>query len=464
MRMEGRLFVTFNLNERATPPMTLIDQIIATIELWQKHLLPVPDQPTSSMAAMEQAAQALGQRVSQLALCNLLQHCGTGYDRSVRPCPCGGKLRFERFSQRTVRTLMGEVSYRRAYYRCRACARSCFPLDEQINQSAREISPGLQRAVALLSAHLSFIETERVLGEVTGATLSARQIETVAESVGAQAEDRQQQEEELAARQGLASQSGPRQPEPKTYIVEMDGVQVGLQDGRWQEAKCGVVYEANQRVEINPGRWELLKRHRCVLRGDVAAFRKRLWGLCLRAGIQEQDKVVVIGDGAEWIDQTAGLMFPKGERILDYYHASERIWAVANARWGDETRQGKRWAESKLRELKGGQAKQVIGSMRKLKMKSVEGQTVKATAIKYMSVRQDQMRYGEYRAAGLPIGSGAVESSCKQMVTARCKQAGMRWSEAGVDAILALRSYVLNERLDELCPKPAISLDWAKAA
>jgi hypothetical protein len=315
-----------------------------------------------------------------------------------------------------------------------------------------------------LSAHLSFIETERVLKEMIGARLSARQIETVAESVGQEAEHLQQQEEECAAMQGLARGSGPHQPEPSTFIVEMDGVQVGLQDGRWQEAKCGVVYELRQRVEINPGRWELLKRHRCVLRGDVAAFRKRLWALCLRAGLREQDKVVVIGDGAEWIDQTAGLLFPKAERILDYYHASERIWSVANARWGEAASSGKQWAESKLQQLKDGQVKKAIKSMSKLKMKAREDEVVKSAAIKYMRGRQQQMRYGEYREAGLPIGSGAVESSCKQVVTARCKQAGMRWSEAGVDAILALRSFVLNERLDELCPKPEISLDWARAA
>jgi hypothetical protein len=102
--------------------------------------------------------------------------------------------------------------------------------------------------------------------------------------------------------------------------------------------------------------------------------------------------------------------------------------------------------------------------MNKLKMKGDEGRAIKAAAIKYMRGRVEQMRYGEYREAGLPIGSGAVESSCKQVVTARCKQAGMRWSQAGVDAILALRSFVLNERLDELCPKPEVSIDWAKAA
>lgn len=97
-------------------------------------------------------------------------------------------------------------------------------------------------------------------------------------------------------------------------------------------------------------------------------------------------------------------------------------------------------------------------------MKAGESQTQRATTINYLSNRLEQMQYGEYTKQGLPIGSGAVESSCKQLVTARCKQAGMRWSEAGVDAILALRCFVVNERLDELCPKPAISIDWAVAA
>jgi Uncharacterised protein family (UPF0236) len=465
MRTEGRLFVSNHLCERTTSPMNLIDQIISTIEHWQKHLLMTSKQDQStSMSDLELSAQSLGKRIAQLALSHLLEQSGTGYDRSTRSCACGGKQRFERFSQRTLRTLMGDVTYKRAYYRCRWCGASSFPLDELIKQSQREISPAVERAVALLSAHLPFAEAERVLREVTSVSLSGRQIETVAESLGAEAELLQQQEEELAASQGLACGSGPNQPEPRTFIVEMDGVQVGLQDGRWQEAKCGVIYELDQRVEIHEGRWELLKRHRCVLRGDATAFRRRLWALCLRAGLRDQDRIVVIGDGAEWIDQTASLLFPKALRILDYYHASERIWSVAAARWGEGSAEGRRWAESKLTQLKAGDVKEVINSMKKLKMRGEEGRAITAAAIKYLRGRVEQMRYKEYREAGLPIGSGAVESSCKQVVTARCKQAGMRWSEAGVDAILALRSFVLNERLDELCPKPEISIDWAKAA
>jgi hypothetical protein len=445
--------------------MNLIDQIISTIEYWQKHLLITHnlDQP-SSMADMEQAAKELGKRIAQLALSRLLEEKGTGYDRSARSCPCGGKQRFERFSKRTLRTLMGEVTYKRAYYRCRSCQASCFPIDEQIQQSRREISPGVERAVALLAAHLSFTQAERVLSELAGVAFSARQIETVAESIGAEAEQLHKQDEQRAASQGLHEIQGPNQPGMRTYIVEMDGLQVGLEDGSWQEVKCGVIYESSKRVEISTGRWELLNRQRCALRGDVGAFRARLWALCVKAGLRATDRVVVIGDGAQWIDQTAQMLFPQATRMLDYYHASERIWEAANARWGEGSPQAKQWALVRVGQLKSGRVEAVISSIKRLKMKTGEGRSVRSATVSYLSNRVKQMEYGKYQDEGLPIGSGAVESSCKQIVTARCKQAGMRWSQTGVDAILALRCFVVNERLDELCRKPSINIEWARAA
>jgi len=447
--------------------MTLTDQIIAAVELWQEQLraqLDSPDHQALSMATLEQAALALGQRLAQLALTDQLQQAGTGYSASSRPCPCGRQQRFHRYSPKHVRTLVGEVTYRRAYYRCPYCRISACPIDQQLGQSERQISPGVERALALLSAHLPFPKAEQILAEVSAVRLSARQIETIAESLGAEAEQRQQQEQQQATTLGLVETRGPQPPGARTFIIEMDGVQLGLQDGSWQEVKCGVIYELSQRVEIHAGRWELWQRHRCAWRGDVVGFRQRLWALCLRVGIRQQDHLVILGDGAEWIDQTVQELFPNALRILDYYHASERVWAVANARWGEATAAAQRWAHSKLSQLKRGQVRQVMAAMRGLKIRSQEGQRVRSAAVNYMRVRQGQMDYGQYQEAGLPIGSGAVESTCKQMVTARCKQAGMRWSEAGADAILALRSFVLNERLDELCPKPVVSLDWARAA
>jgi len=445
--------------------MNLIEEIIAAAQLWHEQLhSQSQDSDPLSMADLEQAALALGQRIAQLALTDELRQLGTGYVSATLPCDCGGKQRFERYSKKTLRTLIGQVAYRRAYYRCRHCCTTACPLDLQLGQSAREVSPGVERALALLSAHLPFSKAEQILAELTAVRLSARQIETIAESLGAKAQHLQQQEEQQAATEGLVETSGPNQPAPRTFIIEIDGVQIGLQDGRWQEVKCGVIYELSQRVEIQAERWELLQRWRCALRGGVVEFRRRLWALCLRAGIRRQDRLVVIGDGAEWIDQTVEWLFPKALRILDYYHASERVWAVGKSRWGEGSLEGERWIEAKLSQLKRGKIKQVLRAMRGVKMRSEEGERVKQSAINYLGVRECQMEYGRYQTEGLPIGSGAVESTCKQMVTSRCKQAGMRWSEAGADAILGLRSIVLNERLDELCPKPAISLDWERVA
>jgi hypothetical protein len=447
--------------------MTLTEQIITAVEHWQEQLRAESKAATSdalSMATFEQAALALGQHLAQLALADQLQQVGTGYASATRACDCGSKQRFQRYSSKSVRTLIGQITYKRAYYRCPQCGVGTCPLDLQLGQSTRAVSPGVERALALLSAHLPFSKAEQVLAELSAVRLSARQIETIAESLGTEAEQRQVQEQQQAATQGLVETRGPQVHAPRTFIIEMDGVQMGLQDGSWQEVKCGVIYELSQRVEIQAGRWELLQRQRCARRGEVVGFRQRLWALCLRVGIRQQDHLVVLGDGAEWIDQTVAWLFPKALRILDYYHAAERIWAVANARFGEATAAAQRWAHSKLSQLKRGGVKQVIAALRRLKIRSAEGQKVQQVASNYLRVRQAQMQYDEYQKAGLPIGSGAVESTCKQMVTVRCKQAGMRWSEDGADAILALRSFVLNERLDELCPKPTISLDWAKAA
>jgi Uncharacterised protein family (UPF0236) len=225
--------------------MALTDEIIAAVETWQAQLRAQPDSAnphTLSMAALEQTALALGQRLARLAMTDQLSQAGTGYSASSRPCACGRSQRFERYSPKTVRTLVGEVTYRRAYYRCRLCGASACPLDQQLGQSEREITPGVERALSLLSAHLPFAKAEQVRGEVSAVCLSARQIETIAESLGAEAERLQQHEERQAAKQALAETPGPS----RTFIIEMDGVQLGLQDGSWQEVKCGVVYELSQ--------------------------------------------------------------------------------------------------------------------------------------------------------------------------------------------------------------------------
>ena len=452
------------------PTMTLVDQIIEAVSQWNQqleHFQNLNPQEGAKLSSLERAALELGRKVALISL----QHSIKQPDNSSVPasfdCQCdSGRLSFQRMAERPVRTLVGEIRYSRPYYYCRVCGASRCPFDEELGQSRREISAGLERAFSLLSAHLPFSTATLVLEEIGSVSLTSRQVETVAEAVGEEADLLEQESARLAQQKGLVELVGAKaqHAERRVWILEMDGVMAPMRGGKSSEVKVGIIYELAERVEISKGRWELLQKQRCEVRGDLEEFRRRLWAMMVRVGVRERDRIVVIGDGAEWIDQTVEMIFIGATRIMNFYHMAERIWSVAGVRFGCGSKEGEKWAKEKLRLMKAGEVGRVIRALRQIKIEGAEGEAIRAEAVGYIRNNQEGMKYGQYRAEKLPIGSGAIEGSCKYLVTARCKQAGMRWSEKGIDAILALRCWVLNGRLNELRPKPAIEIEWAKAA
>src|SRR5437763_9019627 len=148
--------------------MSLIEQIINTLSAWQKQLPQFTTSEAASLNLLEQAALDLGKQVARLANEDQLQQLGSGYDASSRACACGQRQRFVRYSTRHLRSLCGSLALRRAYYHCSHCGTGCAPLDQQLGLSTRDITPGVERAATLLSAHLPFAETSFVLQELTG--------------------------------------------------------------------------------------------------------------------------------------------------------------------------------------------------------------------------------------------------------------------------------------------------------
>lgn len=445
--------------------MTILEQIIDAVKQWSQHVEQAQErhaQESRLLATCEEAALQLGQKVAQIALQGAVEEGGKGYRGRSLECECeGGRKLYQRDATRSVRTLVGQISYRRAYYYCRQCGHSQCPKDQELGQSNREISAGVERSLSLLSAHLSFTTAAEILSEIGRVEISDRQVETVAEAVGstAKAIDEEGAERSSDLLPKLLHSTGE-----KVFVVEMDGVMAGLRDGTWQEVKCGVVYELNQRVEISQDRWELINKERCAHRGGVEEFRQHLWALICRAGVRVGDRIVIVADGSEWIDQTVAELFVGATRIMDFYHTAQRVWTVAGVRYGEASAESKAWAHEKLKALKAGEIASVCRAIKHLKLEDEDKEQVRRDSLRYLENHQAGMKYAEYKADGLPIGSGAIEGSCKYLVTARCKQAGMRWSEHGLDSIIALRCWVLNKRLDELCPKPKVNIEWARAA
>jgi hypothetical protein len=178
---------------------------------------------------------------------------------------------------------------------------------------------------------------------------------------------------------------------------------------------------------------------------DAATFGEQLWAEAAARGVLLASEVVLLGDGSHWIWDLGSLYFPQAVQILDWYHASSYLWAAAHAIYGEGTDLAKRWAAEHLTLLWDGKVVDVIAT---LQAHSGTGTAV-AEAISYYSYHQGRMRYAEYRARGLQIGSGSIESGCKQVIGARLKQAGMIWAAEGAVAVATVRTWLKSGRWEE---------------
>ena len=177
--------------------------------------------------------------------------------------------------------------------------------------------------------------------------------------------------------------------------------------------------------------------------GDSPVARRLLRELSA-LGFAPEDVGVAIGDGADWLRRLFDQWFPDAERIVDFFHAAERLWDAARARHPDDGA-AKRWADKLCGLLKAGRLDDVLAALRA----PGAGAEERAKAIRYLSERRGRMRYDEYLARGLPIGSGRVEAACKTVVGRRLKCTGMRWTVAGANPVLWVRCARISRWLDD---------------
>ena len=300
------------------------------------------------------------------------------------------------------------------------------------------MSSRLGSLVSLLAAHNSFDQASRMLQELLGIRVDDNTIAETAEQVGHVVLARQ----EAAVAESRQRRRPPEaQVQPKRLYVSADGALAPTLEG-WREVKCGAVYWDDP-VEGRQIRYLGRLQH-------SASFGEHLWYLACQWGLRQAAQVVVLGDGSPWIWNQARVHFSRARQILDWYHASEHIWSSANELYGEGKPAAAAWAKRMLKVLYeyGGRAllKRLLRSQRSRKRLS----KALLELVGYVGANVERMEYPAYRAEGLDIGSGPVESACKRLVGGRLKGPGMRWTPAGAEAILALRVCWFNGQWREL--------------
>ena len=146
-----------------------------------------------------------------------------------------------------------------------------------------------------------------------------------------------------------------------------------------------------------------------------------------RRALREAERRVILGDGAKWIWRVACEPFPGAIQILDSYDAAERLWGIAKDLLRDDRAAAETWAEARCSELREGRLDTLAATL-----KAHAGHFTKAAECEaYIETNRERMRYEDFCAQGLQIGSGVVEAGCKAVVAVRLKQAGTHWKGRG---------------------------------
>ena len=371
--------------------------------------------------------------------------------RKVKCEKCGHNAHLKATESRTIVTMHGTGRFERAVYYCRVCNEDIMPADKVLGIS----HTGYTRAVDLTAAKMGAVDSygggKKLFQELTRIDISAKQIQIVSTKVGLWAKGellrqaaRARQDPELVAKQ-------MHRPDVRVCI-SADGVHTPMHDGSYREAKVG-------RVRVVDQEGKVMKDDYCHHIGGLPEFGRRLYGMVAAAGAAECARTNMVSDGAVGLQRLLARLFPDAELVLDWYHACEYLHELARTCWGslpvgrgkgklsEEARdtQMKEWVENAKTAMWDGKHKELMGRLTKFPQKTREASNAVKRARGYFKRNRARMRYSEFRAAGIEIGSGHAEGGCKTLVTERMKGAGMRWKEAGAQAVGTLRSLYLSK-------------------
>lgn len=420
-------------------------------QLWAKAYAKAHDLTPGGFFALEREIREDALKVGGTVLGLALERgMGTGYQGTSMSCEsCKQPARFVNHRGKTIFTLMHPVGVKRAYYYCGACGQGHFPLDERLGIVESLVSPALAEAMVRVNAEVPFERAEELLMSLSGVHYNRRDAREMTEAFGAHLEKESQGEIQAMFTVGKRKPTPVENPEaPERLYISPDGTTVHMEEG-WKEVKVAAVFTAS--IPVKKGEEPERQRTRYVgTTEDSQAFGRRLYVEALKQGLEKAKEVVVLADGGAWIWNEAETWLPKDRiEIIDFFHAKEKLWEIANMVYGEGSPKAAAWAERWSGVLYKRDGAAVLPALKRLRPTRWAKEEVRKV-IGYFSVHRNRMRYGYFRRHGYFIGSGVTESSCKHLVGSRLKQAGMCWNKVNVQAILQVRVTLLNQRWDHL--------------
>ena len=454
--------------------------LAARLQLIQQH----PEQNLGHIE--EQIAQAsrepqrlLAQRAAQVKA-----------NATPSQCPqCHDELTQHKCLSRTIYSRFGRLEIYRAYGWCRRCEDWCFPADHALGLGrSSPASPYLQEISALLVSKMP-AEQAHLVAERLGLRLAPRTLHREAQRQGVKAQAlRAQSVAELDTWQDLTQLARATQvpaSQPFTLVIEIDAWNIRERDdwgqtqalreqqqerSRWHWVYMGTVFRLDHRGQtVSTQRAFISQRGYVATRQGIDALLPQLYREAIQRGLFQAERVLVIADGAVWIWDAAADRFKDAVLRLDLWHADEHLWEVARDLYGQGTPEARQWIQPLLDQVRQDQTPAVIQTLTELLPRlSLSLQDKVEKQITYFKNNENRMKYRavldarkacedgsatatQIQLAQEPLGSGAIESTCRQY-QCRFKRTGQFWTQEGDEALMALETLWRNDRWHRLFP------------
>jgi hypothetical protein len=427
------------------------------------------------IADIEMEVREILREVGQSAVEYYLENADREVGSEIE-CKCGGKLKYQRRRTATIWSVFGKMSYERAYYAGCVCGKGCAVIDERYGIEPGKVTAGLAQLLALSGIDKSFEEGQEWLKSFLLFEVSENTIRSETQVLGElqrkmedewikemQNEAALQKREQLVVEQVSDRLYGSIDAakvriEPRAKQGEKEEVKED-----WRDMKIVCWYEG----ELVPNRQrsvrqkEKVQREGTVFRAknkhyscDIAEaeqFGKLLWASGCSVFADRVQELVFVCDGATWIWKLVSHYYPNAIQIVDWYHAEERLEQIAEEAFSNlEERQP--WLEKIIEALWHGNVEVVMEACQSLSKTS----SLAKQALTYFSNNMDRMRYAQFRAAGYLIGSGVIESGCKQIVSRRLKLPGAQWNLDGAILTAKARCVWLSGHWQDLVSKRSL--------
>jgi hypothetical protein len=304
-------------------------------------------------------------------------------------------------------------------------------------------SPGLVSLMVWLSGQLPYQAAAEVLARAGRQMVSESSIWRRTQAHGTRLQSYVDQQQVPVLTGGLAIGLTDHKQQQG---VSMDGGMVNVRGEGWKEFKVGVIYDVEPCERFDPMTQEPVDRvqaqhmrYTAVL-GTVDEFRPAIWTLAWQRGILNAGNSSVTADGADWIWNLTGDLFPDSIQIVDWYHACENLAKASHALHPEAPEKAARWFKAQRTQLWLGHAQVIAHQLDQADLPQKSG---------YFHKHHRRMQYQECRDRGYPTGSGSVESGIKRF-KARLTGAGMRWLRSSAEQMLVIREAVLSNTFDEL--------------